>query len=64
MKKTLWVILLFTTQAIGQKLPNIQTASLRASANIKVDGKAAEWGNKLEAYNNTTEVFYTLANDK
>jgi hypothetical protein len=63
MKKILWVMLLFTTQVIAQKLPNIQIASLRAPANIKVDGKATEWVNQFQAYNNKTEIFYTIAND-
>ena len=49
--------------ASAQKLPNVQQGSLRAPANIKVDGKPTEWGNKLQAYNNTVDVAYTLAND-
>ncbi len=63
MKKILWFILLFTTQAIAQKLPNVQTASLRAPVNIKIDGKATEWNNQFQAKNNKTEIFYTIAND-
>ncbi len=63
MKNTLWAILLFTTQAIAQKLPNVQTASLRAPANIRIDGKATEWNNQFQAYNSATDVFYTIAND-
>ncbi len=64
MKKTLWVLLLFTAPAIAQKLPNVQTASLRAPANIKIDGKATEWNNQFQAYNSATDIFYTIANDK
>ena len=65
MKKLfLFVTALITVNVvIAQKLPNVQTASLRASANIKVDGKATEWDNKLQAYNKATDVFYALAND-
>ncbi len=63
MKQYLWIILLAVTSATAQKLPTVQTASLRAPATIKIDGKATEWSNKFEAYNITTEVFYTLAND-
>ncbi len=63
MKKTLWVILLFTAPAIAQKLPNVQTASLRAPANIKIDGKAAEWKDHFQAFNKATEVFYIVSND-
>jgi len=47
----------------AQKLPNVQTASLRAPANTKIDGKPTEWDNKFQAYNHATEVYYTLAND-
>lgn len=47
----------------AQKLPNVQTASLRAPANVKIDGKATEWNNQLQAYNKATNVFYTIAND-
>ena len=51
----------FTAQA--QKLPTVQQAGLYAPANIKVDGKTTEWGNKFQAYNKNTSVFYTIAND-
>lgn len=47
----------------GQKLPNVQKVSLRAPANIKIDGKLDEWGDKLQAYNKVAEIFYTIAND-
>jgi len=49
--------------ANAQKLPNVQTISLRAPATIKVDGKTTEWDNKFQAYNHATEVYYTLSND-
>jgi hypothetical protein len=48
--------------ANAQKLPNVQTTGLYAPVNIKIDGKAAEWGSQLQAYNKTTSLFYTLAN--
>ena len=65
MKKLLLLLnaLIITNVVIAQKLPNIQTVSLRAPANIKVDGKASEWDNKFQAYNKATDVFYTEAND-
>lgn len=47
----------------AQKLPPVQTEGLRIPANIKIDGKAKEWGDKFQAYNKNTEVFYTIAND-
>jgi len=49
--------------ANAQKLPNVQTTSLRAPADIKIDGQATEWNNQYQAYNKNIEVFYTIAND-
>lgn len=49
--------------ARAQKLPNVQQASVKAPANIKIDGKANDWGNRFEANNTTTELQYTIAND-
>ena len=46
----------------GQKLPDVQQTSLRAPANIKIDGKPTEW-NKFEAYNRATDLYYTMSND-
>lgn len=63
-KLTLSALLLgigFTAGA--QKLPNVQQASVRAPSSIKMDGKAAEWDYQFQAYNNATNVFYTLSND-
>src|ERR1022692_4097643 len=51
------------TTANAQKLPNIQENSLRAPEGIKIDGNATEWGNKFQAYNHATDIFYTIAND-
>jgi hypothetical protein len=60
-------LLLFAAAAFAnvnaQKLPAIQQKSLRAPADIKIDGKAIDWGNKFEARNPTTELLYTIAND-
>ncbi len=50
-------------QVNAQKLPAVQTTSLRAPANIKIDGKTADWDDKFEAKNPTTDLLYTLAND-
>lgn len=54
------LLLSFTVDA--QKLPKIQTSSVLAPANIKVDGKTTEWNNRFQAFNRTTEVYYTLSN--
>lgn len=55
--------LLLSAFASAQKLPNIQKEGLRAPANIKIDGKATEWNNKLQAYNHAIQARYTLSND-
>ncbi|RZA02334.1 MAG: hypothetical protein EOP47_07385 [Sphingobacteriaceae bacterium] len=65
MKKTILFLLatLLFIQVNAQKLPAVQTTSLRAPANIKIDGKATEWSDKFQAYNPATEFAYTMAND-
>jgi len=55
------IFVVFTTYA--QKPPNIQQNSLRAPADIKIDGKATEWKDKFQAYNRATDIFYTICND-
>lgn len=57
------MLLCYANVIHAQRLPNIQQISLRAPANIKIDGKAIEWGNKFQAYNHATDVFYTICND-
>jgi hypothetical protein len=47
----------------AQKLPNVQEGGLRAPVNLKIDGKAGEWVNQLQAFNKATQVYYTVAND-
>lgn len=54
---------LFFSHAFAQKLPSVQKASVFAPINIKIDGKANEWNDQFQAYNNATDIFYTLAND-
>ncbi len=57
-------LLLFGSFIVNaQKLPNKQEVSLRAPANVKVDGIYSEWGETLQAYNKGTELYYTIAND-
>ncbi len=64
MKKQVLFItfLLAFTGICAQKLPQVQQLSLRAPANANADGKPTEWG-KMQAYNPTAEVYYTIAND-
>ncbi len=61
--KLLILFFLFLTTANAQKLPKIQLASLRAPADIKIDGKATEWNNVFQAYNPINRIFYTVSND-
>lgn len=51
------------TLCSAQKLPSTQSGSLKAPANIKIDGKATEWGDKFKAYNKNIEAFYSITND-
>ena len=50
-----------TSQA--QKLKSVQEGSMRAPSNLKIDGKLTEWDDTFKAYNNTTDIFYTVSND-
>lgn len=66
MHKSLFVASLFCVIAgagIAQKLPTVQQVSLRVPSNIKIDGKANEWGAQLQAYNPAADIYYTIAND-
>jgi hypothetical protein len=47
----------------AQKLPNLQQQSVYAPANIKIDGKTDEWDSQFQAFNNATEIFYTISNN-
>jgi hypothetical protein len=47
----------------AQKLPNKQEASIWAPTNLEIDGRPREWNDKFQAYNHSTEIYYTIAND-
>jgi hypothetical protein len=52
--------------AEAQKLEKTQRTTGKcknSGSNIKIDGKANDWGNKFEANNSSTELLYTIAND-
>jgi len=55
--------LLMVTGLQGQHLPDKQTVSLWAPSSVKIDGKADEWPEQLQAYNHATDIYYTIAND-
>jgi hypothetical protein len=60
---SLILCVLFLSNASAQKLPSKQQGSILAPANIKIDGKTTEWGDKFQAYNNASRVFYTVSNN-
>ena len=60
--KLFFILAIVALNATAQKLPNKQEASFKAPTNVKIDGKAVEWGD-FKAYNSATEVYYTIAND-
>ena len=47
----------------AQKMPDIQAIALNAPVNIRIDGKASEWGDTFAADNKRTSLLYSLAND-
>lgn len=51
------------SMAFAQKPPKVQQVSLRAPADIKIDGDASDWDSKMVAYNKNTELYYSIAND-
>ncbi|MBC7400885.1 MAG: hypothetical protein H7289_13165 [Mucilaginibacter sp.] len=61
--KLLLPALLFSVFTNAQKLPVLQMVSVKAPANIKIDGKPTEWDNKFQAYNKGIQAFYTISND-
>ena len=56
-------ILITSSLVNAQKLPTLQQNSLKLPANTKIDGKATEWNNHFQAYNKSTQTFYSIAND-
>jgi hypothetical protein len=48
----------------AQKLPAIQEGSILAPASIKIDAQLDDWNNTFQAYNKTTDIFYTIANNE
>lgn len=55
-------VVISTNTCIAQKLPNKQLNSLRAPADIKIDGKLAA-DVTFQAYNKAIETYYTISND-
>lgn len=56
-------LLIIVCSLNAQNLPAIQKESIQAPAKIKIDGKIDEWSNKFEAFNKSTQIYYTISND-
>jgi len=61
--KILPAFLLLVSVACAQKLPKVQTSSVWAPADIKIDGKTTEWNDHFQAHNQPNHMYYTLSND-
>jgi hypothetical protein len=55
--------MLIASIAVAQKLPNVQLNGVHIPANLKVEGKTTEWNSQFQAYNKSTEIFYTIDDD-
>ncbi|MCC8425448.1 hypothetical protein [Mucilaginibacter sp. UR6-11] len=50
--------------AAQTKLKSIQSTSVWAVPNVKIDGNLTEWKDDFQAYNKAVKLYYTLANDE
>jgi uncharacterized membrane protein YgcG len=51
-------------QETPKKLKDVQANNLFAPSPVKIDGKLNEWNDDFQAYNKSTHLYYTLANDE
>lgn len=66
LKEIAVILLLFSfSLSYAQEIsPELKSKnSIRAPANIKIDGKVTEWNNKFQAYSYHTQFYYTVSND-
>ncbi len=66
LKAVLFVFLFAIISVVAnaqKKYPQIQQVSLRAPADIKIDGNAKEWHNTFQAWTKVDKMFYTISND-
>jgi hypothetical protein len=59
----LQVFLFVFFRCLSQELPKVQKINLRAPLNIKIYGQDKEPDAPFQAYNNATEIFYSVLND-
>jgi uncharacterized membrane protein YgcG len=51
-------------QDAPKKLKDVQANSFLAPSPVKIDGKLADWNDEFQAYNKSTHLYYTIANDE
>jgi hypothetical protein len=51
-------------QEASKKLKDVQANNLFAPSSVKIDGRLREWNNDFQAYNKSTHLYYTVANDE
>lgn len=57
------LLLIISSFSFAQKLPSTQKGGIYAAQKVIVDGNAIEINNTYQAYNRTTELYYTIQND-
>ncbi|MBC7400329.1 MAG: hypothetical protein H7289_10315 [Mucilaginibacter sp.] len=62
------LLLLAATSLFAQdpakKLKDVQATNFLAPSPVKIDGKLNEWNDEFQAYNKSTHLYYTIANDE
>jgi hypothetical protein len=51
-------------QETPKKLKDVQANNFLAPSPVKIDGKLNEWNDEFQAYNKSTHLYYTIANDE
>lgn len=51
-------------QETPKKLKDVQANNLFAPSPVKIDGKLNDWNDEFQAYNKSTHLYYTIANDE
>ncbi len=60
---SIYLIIFCAISTNAQKLPAVQEGGVRASLNVKIDGKLSDWKGGFKAYSKSTGLYYTIAND-
>jgi hypothetical protein len=51
-------------QDAPKKLKDVQANTFAAPSPVKIDGKLNDWNDEFQAYNKSTHLYYTIANDE